>query len=348
MLKVLILLPLLMLVSACSSLNYYWDSANGHFAMANAARPVSDVLVDETVDDALKQRLRLTQQARSFAVTQLGLPDNGSYTRYANVGRRYVTWNVVATPVNSLAPKQHCFLVVGCLAYRGYFSEQQANDKANEYQQQGLETFVAGAAAYSTLGWFDDPLVNTMFNWSDDDLVAVIFHELAHQKIYIENDSAFNESFATAVQIKGLEQWLKSRNQPERWQRYLKNRAQKQQLNDLIGETRQQLQTLYQQADAQHVLAQKQQIFAAMKMRYDALKQGWQGDSRYDQWMNKPWNNARMALFATYGKWVPAFVTLAEQNGGLTPAFYQQVERIGALEKEQRMVELQAVTKVLN
>ena len=238
------LVPLLLgvLLSGCASLDYYAQVSRGQLDLLAARQPVADLLADPQTDPQLQRRLALAQQARDFASARLALPDNRSYRLYADLRRPYVVWNVFATPELSLAPLTHCFPVAGCVAYRGFYQQGRARGAAALLQGEGLDTYVAGIEAYSTLGWFDDPILNTMLRWDDERLAAVIFHELAHQQLYVADDTAFNESFASFVEQEGLRQWRAARGlapgdaHAERMRR---------QFTQLILASRERLQALY-------------------------------------------------------------------------------------------------------
>ena len=198
---------LVSMLCACSTVGYYAHLAHGELSLMSARRPIEKVIADPATDANVKTKLGLAGQARAFASDRLGLPRNASYTRYADLRRPYATWNVFAAKEFSVEPLQHCFPLIGCIDYRGYYDRQRADREAALLRAQGYETYVGGSAAYSTLGWFADPILNTMIRWGDDELIGTIFHELTHQKIYIKDDSAFNESLAMFVQQEGLRQW---------------------------------------------------------------------------------------------------------------------------------------------
>ena len=327
-------------LSGCSSLSYYWQAINGHFAITAREQPVSEVLQQTQLDPVLRHKLQLAQQARQFASTQLSLPNNGSYTSYADLQRSYVTWNVVATPEFSVKPKQWCYLIAGCFNYRGYFHEQDARDFAKGLKQQGYDVGIAGAWAYSTLGWFDDPLLNTMLLHDDADVVGTLFHELAHQKVYIDDDSSFNESFANAVEQEGLRRWYLYTGQPAQYQMYLQRQQQRNEIIQMLKQTRDTLRKLFAQPlnDAQK-RQEKQAVFAALKAQYHAWREQ-HTYAGYDRWMQQDLNNANLALIATYTDKVPVFLDILASLKGNLPAFYQEVKRISALGPVQRQAAL--------
>lgn len=331
------LAPLLLgtLLSGCASLDYYAQLGRGQLELLAARQPVAGLLSDPQADPQLQQRLALAQQARDFASAKLALPDNRSYRLYADLQRPYVVWNVFATPELSLAPLTHCFPIAGCVAYRGYYQQGRARGAAALLQAGGMDTYVAGVEAYSTLGWFDDPILSTMLRWSDERLAALIFHELAHQRLYVADDTAFNESFASFVEQEGLRQWCAARGLPCDDARETRMRHQ---FSALILASRERLQALYDSNlnDARK-RAGKAAEFARLRAEYRALRDGpWQGDGRFDAWMAQPLNNARLLPFGLYDQWLPAFAALFRQSGGDWQTFYQRSTDLGALPPNER------------
>nr|WP_298136399.1 aminopeptidase [uncultured Pseudomonas sp.] len=334
------LLALCLGLSACSSLDYYGHLAQGQWQVLRARQPIAAMLEDPTVDPGLRQRLSLALEARRFASAELALPDNRSYRLYADIQRPYVVWNLFVTPELSLSPELHCFPIAGCVAYRGFYSQGRARGAAAVRQLQGLDTYLGGVEAYSTLGWLDDPILNTMLRWSDERLVAVIFHELAHQQLYVANDTAFNESFATFVERQGLRQWRAVRGlapadpQGER---------QREQFIALVLRTRERLAELYASGlPEEQMRAGKQAEFARLRDEYQNLRnREWGGDGRYDGWINAPLNNAKLLPFGLYDRWVEAFARLFEQAEGDWSEFYRRVAILGklsAVEREQALL----------
>ena len=275
-----IAVPLLsLLLSACSTIDYYAHLGQGQWQLLHAREPVQRLLEDPATDPDLARRLALSQQARDFASTQLQLPENRSYRLYADLGRPFVVWNVFATPEFSLEPELHCFPIAGCVAYRGYYQQGRARGAAALLRQQGLDTYVGGVEAYSTLGWFDDPLLNTMLRWSDERFIAVIFHELAHQQYYLPGDTAFNESFATFVEREGLRQWHAARGETPP----ASDDHQRQQFIELVLASRERLKQLYaSDLPEQAMRAAKQAEFERLRRDYRAMRQQWGGQGRYD------------------------------------------------------------------
>ena len=338
------LLAALLLLGGCSTLDYYGHLARGQVQLLQASKPVAALLRDPQVDISLKQRLVLTQQARDFASAELGLPDNRSYRRYADIQRPFVVWNLFATAEFSVKPELYCFPIAGCVAYRGYYSQGRARGAAALLKQRGFDTYVGGVEAYSTLGWFNDPVLNTMLRWSDERLVAVLFHELAHQQLYVADDTAFNESFATFVEREGLRQWQQAQGLPAADPREAKQREQ---FSALVLASRARLEQLYASdlaADAMR--AAKQAEFERLRQEYRTLREReWGGRGRYDAWVAAPLNNAKLLPFGLYDKWVEAFAALFAEVGGDWPRFYQRAAALGKLPTEARTRALEALPK---
>lgn len=332
-----------LLLSGCASLDYYSHLASGQLHLLQAREPIAELLQNPAADPALKQRLALAQQARDFASMQLHLPNNRSYRLYADIQRPFVVWNVFATAEFSLNPALHCFPIAGCVAYRGYYSQGRARGAAALQQQQGLDTYIGGVEAYSTLGWFDDPILNSMLRWSDERLIAVIFHELAHQQLYVQDDTAFNESFASFVEQEGLRQWRAAQGLPPSEARGAKQREQ---FVALVLASRARLQQLYaSDLPPAQMRIGKQAEFERLRTEYRALRtREWRGIGLYDNWINAPMNNAKLLPFGLYDQWVPAFATLFEKAGRDWPNFYQRVAALGKLAESERH---QALTALL-
>lgn len=339
----LILFALLGLLQGCSSLGYYSQSIGGHLQLMGQRQPISQLLQDPQTPLPLKQKLQKIGAMRTFATEVLGLPDNDSYRSYAALERDAVVWSVVAAPAYSIQPKQWCFLFVGCVSYRGYFSREQAERYADELQTQGLDVAVQPVPAYSTLGWFDDPLPSTVIQWPEARIAGLIFHELAHQQLYVRNDSAFNEAFASLVEQEGVERWLGGRDGPTfmQWQ---ESHGRERQLVDLLLTTRDALEVLYRRPLDRALMAQrKAALFQQLRERYTRLKQQWGGYGGFDGWFGRDLNNAHLASIATYEARVPAFRRLLEQAGGDLPTFYAASRALGQLPetvREERMQKL--------
>jgi predicted aminopeptidase len=319
----------------------------GHVDLINRARPVAEVVADPATDAALRERLELTQRMREFAVTELALPDNASYRRYADLQRGAVVWNVVAAPELSLKLKTWCFPVLGCVGYRGYFDRAGAEATAAMLKAEGWEVSVYGVPAYSTLGWGNwlggDPLLNTFVQWPEGELARLIFHELAHQVVYVDDDTTFNESFATAVERLGGQRWLEAHASPEAREAYAALDARRQDFRALTARYRDKLQAVYAGPGSDDdKRAAKAATMAALRQEHEALKrERWGGFAGYDGWIARA-NNASFGVQAAYNELVPGFERLFVASGSDFARFYAEVEALAALPKDQRRARLQA------
>ncbi|MBA5981391.1 aminopeptidase [Pseudomonas sp. MD195_PC81_125] len=331
-----------LLLNGCSSVSYYSQLASGQLQLLRAREPVAKVIADPSRDAKLRTHLSQSQKARDFASEQLHLPDNQSYRLYADIGRPYVVWNVFATPEFSLKPQNHCFPIAGCVAYRGYYSQSAARGEAAIQRLQGMDVSIGGVEAYSTLGWFNDPILNSMMGWGDERLATLIFHELAHQRFYVKDDTEFNESFATFVEQEGTRQWRAFRGLPADTDSRLKQRDQ---FIELVLETRSRLEKLYAQPlPAEQMRERKAATFEQFRRDYRVMRDNqWAGDKRYDAWVNLPLNNARLLPFGLYDQWVPAFAALFRQVGGDWVRFYVEVEKLGGLPVAERKAALKTL-----
>ncbi len=320
----------------CSTLGYYSQSVRGHLSLLSKQRPVAKVVSDEAIDEKRREQLKLALEIRDYASKRLKLPDNDSYRQYVELGRPYVVWNVVATPELSLEPLKWCFPVVGCLSYRGYFKQAAAEAFAEPLKQQGNDVMVRGVRAYSTLGWFDDPLLSSMLDQGSLATAEVIFHELAHQIIYAKNDTVFNEAFASTVGELGVKQWLADLH-PERLADYRQALGRRDQFLQLLRGTSDALRALYgSDISDDEKRWQKKVILARLRSDYEALKQRWRGFDGYDQWFSTPVNNARLISIAVYRDRVPDFMRWFDACGQDFERFYAAVKRMGSMEQAQR------------
>lgn len=339
-------------VSGCSTLGYYWQSVSGHLQLMNAARPLPEWLGDSQTPEKLKARLELAQRMRSFAVSALHLPDNASYQRYADLQRKAVVWNVTAAPALSLTPETWCFPVAGCVGYRGYFDEQQARAEAARLQARGLDVHVYGVPAYSTLGWMNwaggDPLLSTFMGYPEGDLARLIFHELAHQVLYVQDDTPFNESFATAVERLGVARWLAANGTDKARADYAALEQQRKQFRALTQDTRRELTDIYASKavpalSRQAQLARKTATLEGFRAKYAELRKFWAVPAGslggYDRWVAQA-NNASFGAQAAYDDLVPAFEALFARSGGNWPAFYDEVRQLADLPKDERLKRL--------
>ena len=332
------------LLSGCASpttgLGYYWQSARGQAQLMLAARPVPDWLHNEQTPTTLRAQLATAQRIRAFAVTELALPDNASYHRYADLGRRAAVYNVVAAPALSLTLKTWCFPVVGCVGYRGYFDEANARAYAASLPPE-LEVAVYPVPAYSTLGWTNwlggDPLLNTFIGYPEGELARLVFHELAHQVLYVKDDTAFNESFATAVERLGGERWLSQHAGEAARAEYAAFDARRQDFRALTRSTRAALQAVYtsDHTDDAQKQRQKAEVMARFRADYAALKAGWGGYRGFDAWVARA-NNASFGAQAAYDDLVPGFIALFEREGSDFERFYDAVRVLAKLPPETR------------
>ena len=338
MLKFQLLVSSCLFLNSCSHLGYYTQALYGQLDILNRMQPIDQVITQDTSSIQLKQKLREILKIRTFASQVLHLPDNQSYTYYVDLDKPYVVWTVFAAPPLELQLKQWCFPIVGCVSYRGYFDSAAAQVLAQQLRAEGYDVYVAGVAAYSTLGWFNDPVLNTMLSWSTAQIAGLIFHELAHQQLYIKNDTVFNESFASIVEEVGVERWLAQQGTPQEILDYQHVRQRHKAFIDLVLATHYQLQQLYRQpwSDAE-LIAAKQAAFSTLLTQYTILKnEHWQGYNGYDDWFAQDLNNAKLLAVVTYQDFVPALqILLAQQQGNLSQ-FYQQVAHLSQLPLAQR------------
>lgn len=331
-------------VASCQTMGYYAQAIGGQMELWQATRPIEQWVADEHTEPRLRERLERVASIRDFASRELRLPDNQSFRGYADLHRPYVVWNVFAAPEFSLEPVQWCFPFAGCVAYRGYFSEEGAQRFAARMDEKGLDVFVGGVPAYSTLGWFDDPVLNTFVNYHEAELARLIFHELAHQVVYVQDDTAFNESFATAVELEGVRRWIESYGTPEAQQAFDEAQARKRQFIALVTRTRIALQNLYGASlPEEEMRAAKVAIFRGLLEEYAALKASWAGFNGYDRWFQQPVNNAKLVSVAAYFDHVDAFQLMIQRAGGDLGSFYQEVRKLARLPKAQRLAQLNEI-----
>jgi predicted aminopeptidase len=338
--------------TGCQTLSYYGQAISGQYEIVSRREPIPKLLDDPKTPPPLREKLELVLRLREFAEKELKLPVNGHYKRYADLERPYVVWNVHAAGPFSLQPKSWWYPVVGRLKYRGYFSEEQAQCYAQRLEEQGLEVYVAGVEAYSTLGWFKDPALNTFIYHAEPDLAETLFHELAHQRLFLRGDTDFDEAFATAVAEEGVRRWLRARGDPVALEKFRVEQERQTQFVQLVRQARARLKALYGDKDpdatavkesnspAQSPLErwrQRQSILLRLREDYARLKVQWDGYAGYDHWFARPLNNAQLNTVETYYQYVPGFHRmLAAQNGDLQK-FYEQVVALGRLpEKERR------------
>jgi predicted aminopeptidase len=326
--------------SSCA-LPFYWQAIGGQLELLRSRTPIDNLLADPRTDPILRDRLQSVAEIRRFAVDQLELPDNDSYTTYVDIGRPYVVWNVVAADEFSVDPRRWCFPFAGCVAYRGFFERESAERFQARLTRQGLDTYLGGASAYSTLGYFDDPILSTMLGGGEQYIASLVFHELAHQKLYIKDDSEFNEAFATAIEEYGTERWLQARGNHEALEGYHRRLVYRSDFAELVLAQQARLTVAFAgAAPAEGKRAAKQQIFDLMRAEYAALKDKWGGTTDYDAWFAQPMNNAVLASVATYRRWLPGLRWRLREIG--LDSFYVEMSSLSSLTPEQREARLES------
>jgi predicted aminopeptidase len=324
--------------ASCTSTTYYLQSVNGHVDILMKKQPIPEVLASEDTDEILREKLEMVLDIRSFASEHLALPDNDSYTEYADLDREFVIWNVFATPELSLEPKQWCFLFVGCLNYRGYYSKDSALSYARELEIQGYDVFVGGVTAYSTLGWFNDPVLNTMLGRDELYLANVIFHELAHQKFYLKNDTAFNEAFAETVAQTGVQLWLEQQGSDTAKRKFSDKQADKILFVNLVLKYREKLESVYNSdSTIEEKRTAKKLLLDQLAEEYAALYQTDQSQAgQYSEWLSSGLNNAKLATVITYRDHVGGFQALFHHVGKNHQNFYELVQKLSNCDKDRR------------
>ena len=325
------------LISASSGGCYLVQSVQGQLSLMSKREPITRVIDQASTPPALRAQLEAVASIRDFASGELGLPDNGSYRSYADLGRRYVVWNVVAAPEFSVDAKEWCYPIVGCVAYRGYFVEARARRFAARMLAQGFDVMVGGVAAYSTLGHFNDPVLNTMMGWSDVELAAIIFHELTHQLLYVPTDSSFNEALAVMVEEEGVRRWLQAQGRDADLAAHLVEQDHYAKVIDLLTATRAELRAVYASGLAPPAKREKKRaVFAALRASFALLKADWGGHAPFESWFSEDLNNAHLASIATYFDCVPGFQRELKAVGGDLTAFYARVRALAKLDQETR------------
>lgn len=321
---------------------YYTQAARGQLEVLSKREPIEEVLADPTTEPDVAVRLQLVQDARQFSIDELGLPDNGSYRSYADLEREFVVWSVFATREFSLEPKRWCYPIVGCVSYRGYFRKAAAERESAKLKAKGFDVFAGGVAAYSTLGRFDDPVLNTMMRWGETQLVGVLFHELAHQVLYIRNDTGFNESFATAVEEYGVQKYLLDRGRSEAFEDYTEQKAFRRELMVLIDGARADLAAFYAETiDADEKRLLKEHRIERLVADLRALLENSGRDA--DGWLRAPFNNARLVSFSLYEGYLPAFRQMLADCIDDLACFYTEARRVSELDPSVRDAHLAAL-----
>jgi predicted aminopeptidase len=321
-------------LSGCA-LPYYWQAIGGQMDLLRKRTPIEKVIVDPDQDTQTKVMLQTLIELRRFAVTELLLPDNRSYTTYVDIDRPYVVWNVVAAEKFSVDPLQWCFPVAGCVSYRGYFDRDDAETFQRTLDQQGFDTYSGGSGAYSTLGYFADPVLSTMLGAGVEYAAGILFHELAHQKHYVRDDSELSEGFATVIEEYGVEAWLRDSGDTEGLAQYRRRVARRGEFAEFVATHRAHLRAVYQSdaSDAMKADA-KAAAFAAMRLDFEELRTRWGGARDYDAWFERSPNNATLAAIATYRQWLPALQGRLDDVG--LEQFYADVQEITLLPPAER------------
>ena len=327
--------------TGCSHVGYYLQSVDGQMQILQARQAITAVIANPATSPELKARLTRILEIRDFASRELKLPDNLSYRGYADVRRPYLVWNVFVAEEFSIEPREWCFPIAGCVGYRGYFALPDAEAFAQEQRGKGLDVFVAGVPAYSTLGWFDDPVLNTFINYPEYEVARLIFHELAHQTVYVKNDSEFNESFAVTVELEGVRRWIAKHGDDKARADFERSQQRRTQFTDLVLRYRSELGALYHTRLApQEMRERKTAAFIAMKQDYQRLKAEWGGFAGYDRFFDSV-NNANLTSVSIYHALVPQFQQLFARNNGDLAEFYAAVKALAALGKEERTRKLE-------
>jgi predicted aminopeptidase len=335
-------------ITSCADLRYLANSSRGHLQVMTQRQPIDTLLRDPGISPELRKKLTKVLSIRDFASSELLLPDNGSYRSYADLKRPFVVWNVVATPEFSLTPLQWCFPVAGCVTYRGFHRPEQAEEFAARLRAAGYDVHWYGVSAYSTLGWFDDPVLNTFINRSEAELAGLIFHELAHQQVYVKNDTPFNEAFAMTVEREGVLRWLRRFGSEENIADYLLDKRREEDFLRLGRQTQQQLADLYAQPLAdEEKRRRKTEIFQQLREHHAQWRQEQGGFYGYDRWFAAELNNAKFASVNTYHTFIPAFEVLLGEGGGDLASFYREVSRLGLMPTEQRLARLEELRTIL-
>ena len=350
-LLVVLLAIVIAAVPGCRTIGYYSQAAKGQYQIFAHQKRIDQLIADPQTPAPLRSQLQLIEQLRAFAKDQLKLPVDGHYLKYVDVHRPYVVWNVQAAPEFSLQPRTWWYPVVGRLEYRGYFSGSGATNYAKHFAKKGDDVYVDGVEAYSTLGWFKDPILNTFINLSEPELAEVIFHELGHQRVFARGDTDFNEAYATTVGQEGAHRWLRASGKTDLIARYEAALHRNDQFVHLIMSTREELEKIYGDTldkDGKVKAAKtpplppaqlneaKKRVFADLRTNYQKLKLSWGGYSGYDDWFARELNNAQLNTIANYYDFLPAFERLLQMNGGNMEKFYVEVERLSKIDKDER------------
>jgi len=338
--------PLLLItvLSGCAGPLYYAQAVQGQMEILTKRRPVEEVLADPATPPETRRQIELVRRLRDFASQELALPDNRSYRTYADLERSFVVWDVFAAPELSLEPMQWCFIVAGCVSYRGYFARDKAEQFAAKLKQKGYDVYVGGVPAYSTLGWFNDPLLNTFIHRSEAELAGLLFHELAHQKIHVSGDSAFNESFATVIELEGVKRWFQQSGSAKEAEAYRQKIKRREEFAALVLKHRARLKEIYaSDLSAAKKRFAKTRVFGELRNDYATLKADWGGYTVFDNWFAQDLNNAHLIAIGLYTQYVAAFQALLAQHGGDLKTFYRAAHELAQQPKPERDAVLQSL-----
>ncbi len=338
-------------VSGCRTISFYAQAMKGQFQIFAHQQRIDRLVADPNTPPRLRGQLELVQKLRAFAETDLKLPVDGHYRKYVDVHRKYVVWNVQAAPRFSLEPKTWWYPLVGSLEYRGYFSERGARNYADRLATHGADVYVGGVEAYSTLGWFKDPVLNTFVFRAEPDLAEVIFHELGHQRVFARGDTDFNEAFATTVGQEGARRWLRRSGRTNELDHYLAALRRNDQFVHLIMNARTNLENIYGDtrdkegkikaaktppAAPEQLRREKDDALDRLRRDYARLKTEWNGYSGYDEWFGRDLNNAQLNTIANYYDYVPGFEELLRMNDSDLEKFYNAAERLSKMSRDER------------
>lgn len=338
--RVMALFVVLPLLCGCQSARFYSQAVSGHIEIVTRRERVERLLAQGETPADLRQRLLLADELCRFGEQELGLPARGQYRHYADLERPYVVWNVFAAPEFSLTAKTWWYPVVGRLDYRGFFREEEASAQAQRLARRGYDVHVGGVDAYSTLGWFSDPLLNTFVFLPETELADLLFHELAHQRLFYPGDTECNEAFATTVAREGVRRWLVAKGQATALEQYLEEQRRDDEVTDLIHAARQRLESLYDHPphdDPESVRQAKAAIIELLRTEYAERKLAWPGYDGYADWMAGPINNARLNSVAVYTRWVPVMERLLNGVGGDLEEFFRLMEKLEDPDREERL-----------
>ncbi|MEH6583345.1 MAG: aminopeptidase [Halioglobus sp.] len=335
---------LLLTLGACESLQFYSQAAAGQLSLMSNRESIKALIEDPDTSASLREKLELVLELRRFAQDELQLPVEGQYSHYVDLERDAVVWNVFVAPELSLEAKSWCYPIAGCAAYRGYFHEDSAREYAAEFAAQGFDTYVGGVAAYSTLGWLDDPVLSTFIHRQEAQLADLVFHELAHQVLYLPGDTRFNESFATAVAQEGVRRWMESRGDTEAFSHYIQERRRQDDFTQLVSRHRAALVKVYEsELGESEKRALKSTRFEALRTDYASLQHEWGGSHDYSAWMAAPMSNAKLNSVALYYDLVPAFLNLLAEEENTLSEFYSRCQQFEGLDPAERYRQLKSV-----